>query len=478
MSDAAIFQKILTKQKFIEAILEGNVNERVIEDESSDMALSAQEFTALFSGNPDVMRKFELESAIKTLRIQKESWRRQMRTSRDRLEILKVKQAALQELIPLANEKLTELEKYANDLAENRRVEIGGQLIADEDLKETLDNLAKMHLGKAAILAGADGDESVIEIPEKVTVNGRRIIIKTSILMDWVTGQPKKAEIIYTCDNCHPFDISGKVGTGYGVLTSFKQAVTSKPAELKIDMENRLTNLSKDREALEEFLSKPFRREDELLQKESELATIVLDQSEEPKKIEPELSPFRKWLINQEVKQIASNCRLNENESNILQSFKEGERPSLPIRALWKISSLFTGGKLIFTRDEVEPQQADSELIQAYQRAVESLEIYRNEASQKSFESSQANADSISREIMNEMEALSRTLHGQSDENGLIWDHSQAVWVDEAYVPALADRFTNSPEPEYVKSLVRRYNMRIETAQSVLSSLPANKMKI
>ena len=300
--DAAIFQKILTKQKFIEAILEGKVNERVIEDESSDMALSAQEFTALFSGNPDVMRKFELESEIKTLKIQKDSWRQQMRTNRIRLENLTGKIASLEELMPLAKDKLLELQTYAKALEiDGRKLEINGELLADDKIKETLDNLAKVQLTKAAVLAvESDRDEFVMDIPDEVILNGRKLELKAVLSMNWTSGQVDSSQILYRCQNCAPLDISGKVSSGFGVMSSFKNAITNKPQEIFAELEEKYETGIREKASLEEFLSRPFRKEDELQRKENELATIVFDNNSEAVTEEPAKS-IEKELDQQEA---------------------------------------------------------------------------------------------------------------------------------------------------------------------------------
>ena len=480
--DAAIFQKILTKQKFIEAILEGKVNERVIEDESSDMALSAQEFTALFSGNPDVMRKFELESEIKTLRIQKDSWRKQMRTSRDRVEKLAEKLKDLERVIPQAEQKLAELEKYTGTFEQGRRIEINGQPVIDDKVKETLDQFARTHISKAAVMAvSSSKDYFEMDIPDTLTVNGRKLNLRASVKAD-LTGQITSTQISYQCENCYPFDISGQVASGFGVLSSFKQNVSYKPRELFEDLQKKFEQLKQDKSSTEDFLNKPFRREAELQEREAELASIVLNSENNSQKQEEEmdniLSPFRAWIQEQDVNALAIKVNLDGEQEEMLLAFKEQDRDTLPLEVLWKMEGLVREENIIFLSEEVERKQADSQLLQAHSRAVAAYGRLMGEFSQKEFERSQTNTQSVANEVLLDTRYLSQALHGLCNDQNKTWDHSKKDWVDEAYVPTYQGQFTDTSKPEYLKNLIQSYNIKLGGAQTDLSNATANKIKV
>jgi hypothetical protein len=68
-------------------------------------------------------------------------------------------------------------------------------------------------------------------------------------------------------------------------------------------------------------------------------------------------------------------------------------------------------------------------------------------------------------------------MHGQCDKDKT-WDHHQGSFIDEAFVPAREGQFTDTPEPDYVRSLVRRYNAKINGAQANIAAAHSTKMKI
>ena len=123
-----------------------------------------------------------------------------------------------------------------------------------------------------------------------------------------------------------------------------------------------------------------------------------------------------------------------------------------------------------------EPQLIDPELVEAYKRSVEALERVQGEAMQKAFEATQVNAESVSNEIIQDIDDLSRAMHGSIHENRL-WDHISKTFVDEAYLPSISDYYTNTPQPEYVKNLVKKYTFKINGAQAKISQANSYKHK-
>lgn len=123
-----------------------------------------------------------------------------------------------------------------------------------------------------------------------------------------------------------------------------------------------------------------------------------------------------------------------------------------------------------------EPQPLDTDLLEAYRRAVDALNRVQGEAMQKAFEATQVNADAVSNEIIQDIDLLSRVMHGNSHENQ-IWDHVSKSFVDEDLLPSLTGYYTNTPQPEYVKNLVRKYTFKINGAQTKISQANSHKHK-
>lgn len=124
--------------------------------------------------------------------------------------------------------------------------------------------------------------------------------------------------------------------------------------------------------------------------------------------------------------------------------------------------------------DEARP--IDPELLEAYSRAVDALNRVQGEAMLKAFEATQVNAESVSNEIIQDIDMLSRAMHGSLHENQH-WDHISKSFVDEEYLPSLAGYYSNTPKPEYIKNLVRKYTFKINGAQANISQANSHKHK-
>ena len=71
--DAYMFQGVETKQKFISQIMTSKTPVRTMED-IDEKALSYGEIKALATGNPDILRKTELDAEVSKLKILKQSY--------------------------------------------------------------------------------------------------------------------------------------------------------------------------------------------------------------------------------------------------------------------------------------------------------------------------------------------------------------------------------------------------------------------
>ena len=117
-------------------------------------------------------------------------------------------------------------------------------------------------------------------------------------------------------------------------------------------------------------------------------------------------------------------------------------------------------------------------LLQAYKRATDAYESLKGEVTLKAHESSQVNTESVANEILQEVQLLSQAMHGLCNGESKTWDHCKAKWLDEAFVPALDGQFTDAIKPDYVKNLIRKYNIKLASAQAELSSATAVKIKM
>jgi N12 class adenine-specific DNA methylase len=86
--DAAMYQKLATKQKFINQLLRGQIDGRNFEDPADEVSLSHDEMMAAFSGNPLVLEKVALESTVRQLEGLRAGHYEQVRKSRMDLDDL------------------------------------------------------------------------------------------------------------------------------------------------------------------------------------------------------------------------------------------------------------------------------------------------------------------------------------------------------------------------------------------------------
>ena len=69
-------------------------------------------------------------------------------------------------------------------------------------------------------------------------------------------------------------------------------------------------------------------------------------------------------------------------------------------------------------------KEVNNELLEAYQRASDALESIKVKASQKAFEETQINAETLTEEVWLETQCLSKQLHGLSYGENKTWNHS------------------------------------------------------
>jgi N12 class adenine-specific DNA methylase len=89
--DAAMFQKLATKQKFINQILRGDLQGRHFEDAANEQSLSFEEQMAAFSGDPRAMEKVRLENQVRQLESLRAGHFDQVRKARETIQQLLVK---------------------------------------------------------------------------------------------------------------------------------------------------------------------------------------------------------------------------------------------------------------------------------------------------------------------------------------------------------------------------------------------------
>jgi N12 class adenine-specific DNA methylase len=134
--DAALWQKIETKSRFIKQVLSGQINERIIEDDAA--LLSLEEQKAVLQG-ADGIEKFKADELVKNLSFEKRSWEAKKQRA---LDTIKKSQSVINYTQSLLDEKQPMLERVQALSAGFENVSVNGQPVKNaEEFKEAIKKL-------------------------------------------------------------------------------------------------------------------------------------------------------------------------------------------------------------------------------------------------------------------------------------------------------------------------------------------------
>ena len=179
--DAALWQKLETKERMIKQAVSGEVNARVIEDDAG--LLNYMEQKAALSG-ADGMLKFELDDAVR-------QFKNQFRTHRNRDYDLKKAMIRAQAQIDAAERNLPELRQAAELVAPLRDVDAqevgwsieGGETLKGEKARKALDEMFKARRKKAGAIANAETAPSLRE-SIRATANGVPVVFRVATISE------------------------------------------------------------------------------------------------------------------------------------------------------------------------------------------------------------------------------------------------------------------------------------------------------
>ncbi len=270
--DAAMFQKLATKQKFINQILRGDLQGRNFEDAANEQSLTFEEQMAAFSGDKRAMEKVALENQVRQLEALRSGHFEQQRKSRDSIENLRTRALPWQE---------TQLEKARAEAA--RFNEVFGR-----DTDYTLDTGKRTVTGRKEVVSALDevfkaGREATLEAVRKGSFGDSAVDLGTVTL----NGQPVKLTGLATADAkgvVNPDTIvvgwqfnggtGGRSTSGAGFFMSLAAAlerIQSEPERALRSLEGERRNLRE----LEGFVQQPFEREAELNEARAKLAQLT-----------------------------------------------------------------------------------------------------------------------------------------------------------------------------------------------------------
>ncbi len=263
--DAAMFQKLATKQKFINQILRGDLQGRNFEDAANEVSLSFEEQMAAFSGDKRAMEKVALENQVRQLEMLRSGHIEQVRKSRDTIQQLTGR------TIPYQEKQVAETTARAAEFDQafapekDYTLQTGARTVSGrKDVAQALDHVFKEGMEttlKNAKRSSHFGDFTVALSP--VTLNGQKILLNGEASAD-TKGilNPDRVRVEWKFENG---GAGGSSTTGVGFFHSLAatlERIASDPKHAAASLANEQRNLRE----LEGFVKQPFEREAELQQ--------------------------------------------------------------------------------------------------------------------------------------------------------------------------------------------------------------------
>jgi N12 class adenine-specific DNA methylase len=258
--DAAIFQKLETKQRFINQILSGDVG-RDFDDAANEATLNFAEQKAALSDDPLVKKKVMLENQIRKLESLRRSHVGEVQDARARLRNLAERERPRLQQKLESDTARAEQVKQAFD-GENFTLESGNtKITGKKEVSEALESVFKAGIEKVKALAEKGGHANdVWENLPSVKLNGVTIELAASQPVDLTTGKARaNSEAFVSWKLAGDGNIS-HVKTGRGFLASLESRVDTLAGEPQRtqdaikDTEKRITELSG-------FVQQPFGQE-------------------------------------------------------------------------------------------------------------------------------------------------------------------------------------------------------------------------
>lgn len=258
--DAATFQKLETKQKFINQILSGDLTGRTFEDAADEVSMTFAEQKAAFSGDPRAMKKVILETQLRKL----ESLRRSDVSEKQKARLRQ--QQLMRSDLPLASAKLAADTKQAQILSAafqgDYSVEVGNQTVSGKkDVSEALDALIRRGLESVEKMAEQGGfTDEVTKTLERVKVNGQVLMLTAVQPIDLTTGKAREGSDAFVRWRLSDDTQNAHVRTGRGLLASLDTRV-EQLLELPKQDAAQIKAIEKNIIELSGFVDLPFAQE-------------------------------------------------------------------------------------------------------------------------------------------------------------------------------------------------------------------------
>ena len=267
--DAALFQRLSTKQKFINQILRGDVKGRQFEDAANEVSMSFDEQMAAFSGDPLALEKVTLENQVRNLEALRSGHFQQVRDARSNLDEL------IGKSIPYTESDLVRVKaksaemKPVLDSLDTLPVKFGERVFstkkdAAEFLNERFSSLILQ--GKDAILKpdekGVMQSWRVYPVENGFTIGGRKIDLQ--VRAEAKASPDAKGVVTDATIHWASDEGNGDCRTGNGFYSSFASNLEYTIEKPPVRVADDLASKKRQVLQLQSFVTQPFERESEL----------------------------------------------------------------------------------------------------------------------------------------------------------------------------------------------------------------------
>jgi N12 class adenine-specific DNA methylase len=270
--DAGAYDRLATKQRFINDLITGKIKARTGEDVGGDVIASFQDAAADISGDPIAKEKFQVDAKIKQLEALANSHEQGVIDARQRLATALARPEELERAA-------AKLAKWRGDVAprfekaEDAVVEFmeDHKILKGDEAWERLDAYVKSEMTKLEAWALENTASAFSNRFSRkifgVSINGVDVSLTATVAQGTSgtpTGSPWIALAMKLGDEASAYGHWGDITSGRGAFTSVKRAVTEVAETREKEATASADRYRKDAKSLAEFVENPFPREQEL----------------------------------------------------------------------------------------------------------------------------------------------------------------------------------------------------------------------
>ena len=286
--DAVLFQRLSTKQKFVNQAMRGDIEGREFEDAANEISMSYDEQMAAFSGDPLTLEKVTLEHQIANLESLRDSHYAQVRKGRDTLEQLTTRGIPYKEreLVAATEDAASAKETFSDP--EKIQMRYGERtIIGKKEIAKFLEEKFSVALERAkqnATQLSKDADKGTkYEEPlPGFTFGGKQINLSVYAQGNPVWLDQQQTQSGWGASHwAIQWKFAGEsdyqrreVTTGNGFFTSFDsylRSVERRPGEVQAELDSRRREVLQ----LKSFVEQDFDRESELQEARAKYADVM-----------------------------------------------------------------------------------------------------------------------------------------------------------------------------------------------------------